>query len=78
MVNSVCAPFVECMFVGRKDAMLSEKEVPLTGKKQADNIWCFLAFVDVDFFLALGDEVEERLEEPRTVRVRRLWHVCTG
>ena len=64
--------------MGRKDVMLSEKEVPSTGKKQADNIWHFLAFVDVDFFLALGDEVEERLEEPRTMRVRRLWRICTG
>ena len=74
----VCAFCRVHVFVGRKDAMLSKKEEPSTRKKQADNIWRFLAFVDVDFFLVLGDEVEERLEEPRTVRVRRLWRVCRG
>ena len=34
MVNYVCMLFVECMFVGRKDAMLSVKEVPLKGKNR--------------------------------------------
>ena len=64
--------------MGRKDAMLSAKEVPSKEKKkQADNNWCFLAFVDVDFFVVLGDEVEERLEEPLTVCVRPLWRICT-
>ena len=65
------------MSVGRKDAMLSAKEAPSKGKKNPDNIWRFLAFVDMDFFLVLGDEVEGRLEEARTTCVRPLWYVCT-
>ena len=38
----MCAPFVECMFVGRKDAMLSKKEVPSTGKNRQTTSGAFL------------------------------------
>ena len=34
MVNCVYVPFVECMFVGRKDTILSAKEVPSKGKNK--------------------------------------------
>ena len=73
----VCVIFVVCLPVVKGGIIFSVKEAASKRKKQANNIWRFLAFVDVDFFVALGDEVEERLEEPRTVCVRPLWCVCT-
>ena len=49
-----------CLPVVKGGIIFNAKEAASKRKKnRADNIWLFLAFVDVDFFVALGDEVEE-------------------
>ena len=49
------------------------KEAQPKANKQADGIWRIISLVDVNSFLALCVNVEERREEPRSVCVRRLW-----
>ena len=59
----MCLPFVECISVGKKDAVLSVQETP--SKEKADGqIWNILFLAGVNALPALCVDVGERREKP--------------